>query len=67
MEKLDDSENIDENAMDEGRKVNTFEFIILVILQSKWSIGSKIDLILILFDMQSNESISISELLIAIK
>ena len=51
----------------EAKRINTFEFLILIIVLSKWSIASKIDLILILFDMQSSESMSISELLIAFK
>ena len=48
-------------------KINTFDFLAILILFSKWSIGVKIDMLLILYDTQSNDSISISELLIMIK
>ena len=48
-------------------KINTFDFLTLIIIFSKWSIGIKLDMLLILFDTQSNDSINISELLIMIK
>lgn len=61
----EESEITDSSTM--KARISTIDFIILIILLSSWSLGEKIDLLLILYDMQEKDQLNLSEFLILLK
>ena len=64
---MEDSKGDDAALQISKTKINIYDFLTFIIIFSNWTISSKIDLLLIMYDMQNIEKISISEMLIIIK
>lgn len=49
------------------KRISILDFLTLIILLNSWSLGEKIDLLLILYDMQGTDQLNLSEILILLK
>ena len=64
---ISEESKIEQDSKTNHKPFSILDFYSLIILLSKWPLGSKIDMLLILYDMQRSDQLNISEVLILIK